>query len=323
MAGYYRKVLRITAADSPNVRYALAEVAKGLSISNRIVVPGVLSWTEYEKRRATWDKVRQTIGLDAQFYEGAEVLLFPPDWIDEAHRRHQQLRAAGEARTTKAVACDPGEGVANTAFAAVDELGVVEVVGRVIQDSMDIVDSFIAFIKRHKVPDDRILIDRGGGGYQLASVMRRKGHNIRTIAFGEAIALPPKAGSYLPKHRRLLAEQKYAYTNRRAQMYGDLNLLLDPSMNPEGYGIPEEYQELRKQMAPIPKYYDSEGRLIIPPKHRKPGQKEATMKTLEELIGHSPDELDAVCLAIHGMLYDDSRPKVGPMWDPATMNVGR
>jgi len=33
--------------------------------------------------------------------------------------------------------------------------------------------------------------------------------------------------------------------------------------------------------------------------------------TLVDLIGHSPDEADAVVLACHGMLHAQSRPRVG------------
>lgn len=309
---YYRKVLKIKATDSPNVKYALAERAKGLPISNRVLIKGVLTWEEYCKRRATWDRIRQTIGLDAEFYEGAEVLLYPPDWLDRAGQIADSLQ--GTYRVAKAAGCDPGEASAETAFVAVDEFGIIELQSQIIPDSMVIADKYVQFLQRHKIPESRATIDRGGGGFQLASAMRRMGYDIRTVAFGEAISLPPKVGSYLPRHRKLLAEQKYAYTNRRAQMYGDLHVLLDPSLNPDGYGIPKELLELRRQMAPIPKIYDAEERLILPPKHRKPGVEHSTIKPLEEIIGCSPDQLDAFVLAVHALLYDDPRPVAGPIW---------
>jgi len=57
-------------------------------------------------------------------------------------------------------------------------------------------------------------------------------------------------------------------------------------------------------MSVIRKQYDDKQRLVIPPKHRNPGQKETSYKTLEELLdGRSPDELDSLVLATHAMLH--------------------
>jgi hypothetical protein len=52
--------------------------------------------------------------------------------------------------------------------------------------------------------------------------------------------------------------------------------------------------------------YDEEGRMMLLPKSRKPGGN-ATQKTLTELIGHSPDEADALALAVHAMLHPGER----------------
>ncbi len=63
MDRYFRKVLRITALDSPNVVYALKEIERGLQPSGYQVIPGVLPYEEYLHRRATWDVERATMGL--------------------------------------------------------------------------------------------------------------------------------------------------------------------------------------------------------------------------------------------------------------------
>lgn len=38
---HFRKVIQITAEDSPNVKYARREIAAGLTPSNKQIVPGV------------------------------------------------------------------------------------------------------------------------------------------------------------------------------------------------------------------------------------------------------------------------------------------
>ena len=89
---YYRKIIKIRAEDSPNVRLALEQQRLGIIPTNEILVPGVLTWTECCKRRATWDAIRQCIGLDAEFYEGAELLLFPPEWLNRAEQLAARIK---------------------------------------------------------------------------------------------------------------------------------------------------------------------------------------------------------------------------------------
>lgn len=308
----FRKVIRITALDSPNVRLALAQQAAGIPITNEILVPGVLTWQEYQKRRATWDKVRQCVGLDGWFYEGAQLLLFPPEWLNRAHQIAEGLR--GKNRKAKAGGCDPGEGGANTAMTAIDEHGLIECVSKKTPDTYVIVEELKAFLQRHQIPFESFCIDRGGGGKQIADILRRDGYPIRSVAFGEAISLPISYGKHTVNKRKQLAEDKYTYLNRRIQMYGDMREMLDPSLTPQGFGIPLEYYLLRSQMAPIPLQYDPNGRMILPPKHRRPGQKENSIKTLVEIVGSSLDELDSFVLALHGFLHPESRAKVGAAW---------
>jgi hypothetical protein len=46
--------------------------------------------------------------------------------------------------------------------------------------------------------------------------------------------------------------------------------------------------------------YDEEGRIFLPPKHRKPGD-DSDKETMEDLIGCSPDQSDALVLAVYGV----------------------
>ena len=45
--GFDRKIIRIKAEESPNVRYALAEIKAGREPSHRILVPGVKTYATY------------------------------------------------------------------------------------------------------------------------------------------------------------------------------------------------------------------------------------------------------------------------------------
>lgn len=300
---YYRRVIRIRAADSPNVK------------AGRPVIPGVLTLEEYEKRRATWDEVRQAIGLDAEFYEGAQVLLYPPAWLDRAERLADLLRAERVKRQPKAIGCDPGEGAASTAWAAVDDWGLVELLSKKTADTSVIVAETIAFGRRHGVPPDRWVFDRGGGGKQHADRLRAGvGHPpvrypVRTVAFGESLAPEPQRHRAFFSERVELREERYTYVNRRAQMAHALRLLLDPAENEKGFALPREYTELRRQLAPMPLLYDGEGRIRMLSKAKR--SENSTEKTLVDLLGASPDEFDAVMLAVHGMQQGDNRPRAG------------
>jgi len=318
----FRKVKRIEATQSPNVRLGLEEKARGVEPSGRVLVPGVLSWMEYCERMATFDEVAKTIKLLAQFYLGAQLLLFPCLWIDRAARMAEALR--GRPRKAKGIGVDSGEGSANTAMAAVDEMGVIELVARKTPDTNVICGEIIAFLKKHQCDPRNVCLDVGGGGREHADRLRGMGYPVRTIAFGAAPTLELKRGQYQLRERKDVLEDRYAYVNMRAQMYHELSQLLEldgagnpvggmevpnprPGLPPirHGFAIPAEYVELRKELAVFPKLTDGEGRYYLPPKNKKdPNSK---VKTLVELIGHSPDLADSCALACHAMLHKPHR----------------
>lgn len=306
---FHRKVIRIRAEDSPNVRYGLAMERAGLLPDDEVLVPGVLTYAEYKKRRKLWDKVRQCVALDAQFWLGSALLLYPPDWLNESHRIADTLR--GVKRTALGMGVDPAEGGDKTAWSIVDSLGLI------FQQSMKTPDTSIIpletrrLMDQYDIPPERVCFDRGGGGTQHANFMRRYWKiKVRTVGFGETLSLDPKRGLTTIEVRMDTKEHGYAYKNRRAQMYGELSDMLSPfRINLAGehvrpFAIPAEYMELRRQLAPIPRWTDEEGRLFLPPKKRKPTDKEDADKiTLDGLIGCSPDEADSLVLAIYAMLH--------------------
>lgn len=305
---YFRKVIRVRAEDSPNVRYALAQRRAGQRVTGEMLVPGVLPWQDYVKRRATWDKIKQCIGLDGMFYEGSEVLLYPADWLSNAWRKHDELRHAQ--RRAVAIGIDPAEGGDKTAMCAIDEYGIVELVSKKTPDTSVIVGEALAFMRKHGVAPRCVCFDRGGGGKIHADNLRTMGHPVRTVAFGEAIAPDPKRGMRQLREQMENREEHYTFKNRRAQMYGDLRIYLDPT-HPVGFSIPAEELELNHQLGLIPLQYDAEGRLVLPPKNKR--SLNSQEKSLVEIIGHSPDEADALVLALHARVHTARRVVVGAM----------
>lgn len=300
---FYRKVIRIRAEDSPNVRYALAEIRAGRKPSGRMLLPGVKDYDEYVKNRATWDKIQQCVSLDGEFYEGAELLLFPPEWLNLAERRHVLLR--GQPRKARAIGCDPGEGGASSCWSVVDEYGLIKLVSMKTPDTNVIPNTSIALMNEFDVPPERFGFDRGGGGKQHADRLRDMGYSVRTVAFGETMVLDPTRRLRMVEEKKENREKRYAYVNRRAQMYGELSLAMDPDL--EGaprFALPPEYAELRRQLAPLPKLYDPEGRMKMLPKN--PRSPDSDEMTLNKLLGCSPDEADSLVVAYHVMTHEDT-----------------
>lgn len=310
--GKLRKIVRITAEDSPNVRLGLNEQLNGWEPSGRVLVPGVKTWNEFLEQRATLDPMEAAVILYAQFYKGAEVMLFPTEWLT----RSRQLAASFEAdegkkrdrRTAKAIGIDPAEGGDKTSMCAVDEYGVLDIVSKKTPRTDVVTAEAIAFMKKWNCPPESVIFDRGGGGKQHADRLRQQGYDVRTVAFGSNVDVEPKRGMTLFPEKFEAKEDRYTYKNRRAQMYGELSVLLDPSEG-DGFAIPARFAAIFEQLRPIPKKYDPEGRLVLPPKNKRSADSKEV--TLVELIGHSPDEADALVLAVHGMLHAKRKPTAG------------
>lgn len=308
MPRYYRKVIRIRGHDSPNVRLAEAEIASGKKSSGRILCPGVLTYDELHKRLRTWDKVRICIGIEGMFYEGAEVLLYPPEWLNESERRADSL--IGRKRIAKAMGVDTAEGGDSSVWSIIDELGLIYMLSMKTPDTSVVTSRTIALMNQYDIEPEMVNFDRGGGGKEHADRLQLQGYRVQTTGFGEAPSLDPKRGMYTTETRKDIKAERSAFKNRRAEMYGILRNLIDPSLVNEEYSgivrsgvfaIPVEYTELRRQLSPIPLWHDEEGRMYLPPKRRKTGDKDRDDKsktiTLDDLIGCSPDEADSLVLA--------------------------
>lgn len=326
MARMLRKVIHISAEDSPNVQFARWQQQQGIEPTGDTILEGVLSWDDFCKRERLWDEVMKTIGLKGLFWEGMESLLFPPEWLNLSAKRAFQLsileRVRGPEskwcrqqgnnpfiRTAKAGGCDPGEGGdpqrLGTAWSIIDELGVLEIVEMRTTDTSQIAATTKALLRKWNLHSSRFVFDRGGGGKQIADQMRSEGYEVKTVGFGEPASPDPKLGRTRVKEKVEQREDKYAYPSKRCQMYHELRLALDPGLHPPGetFAIPAQYSKLRQELGPIPLLYDGKGRVKLPEKHRTGKRQAGQEKTLTEIIGHSPDVADSLVLAMHELIH--------------------
>lgn len=299
---FHRKVIHIRAEDSPNVKLGLAQKASGKQPTNDVLLEGVLTYEEYLHRRSTWDPVRQCVGLDGQFYKGKEAYLFPSAWLERSKQVASRLPAK---RKGVAIGVDPAEGGDNSSWAVVDESGLVYMESIKTPDTTAVPNRTIALMNEYNVAAENVMFDRGGGGYEHVCQLRAMGYRVGEVSFGEAAYIEPLELEPL-ESREHDRGKRYAYKNRRAQMYWMTRQRVDPGVlnqsNGEytgGWGIPAEYTELLRQMSLIPYGYDGEGRIVLPTKRRTSDNDSKT--TLIDIIGHSPDECDALVLAVYAM----------------------
>ena len=282
------------------MKLGILQKANGKKPTGELIMAGVKDYDEYVKNRLMWDEEKQCVSLDAEFYEGTEDYLYPKKWLDHA----EGLPISSKART---IGVDTAEGGDDTTWAVVGDTGLIEMIARKTPDTSIITGDTIALMTKYQVKPSNVMFDRGGGGKEHADRLRTQGYKVQTVAFGESVALEPKRGITYISERKELIEERYVYKNRRAQMYGILSQLLDPS-NHSGFGLLQD-QELRRQLSVMPRRYDGEGRLYLPPKSKR--SRNSTEETIIEMLGCSPDRADALVLAVYGMLKKPRSVSVG------------
>ena len=308
--GFHRKVIKITADDSPNVRRA-RELIKiyGKDVMKRrdflkscTLIPGVIDWAAYQERRKLRPKAWQTVSMDAEWYEGPEEKMYPLEWRKACMDYADELEKKKNRRTAKSVGIDTGEGKADTSMYAVDDLGIVGRRSMKTPDTSKIEGDVLGFCREVGCPTERAYFDRGGGGKQIADYMRSHGHQVNTVAFGEPVSIEKRRGVTPFDERKGHEELRTTFVSRRCQLYWLLREVMDPGLG-HRFGIPREYVELYRQMGPIPLKYDDRGRVWLPPKQPRPrvDGKEGSEVTLIDLVGCSPDELEALALAVYGL----------------------
>jgi hypothetical protein len=332
-SGYHQRVIHISADDSPNIQLAKIQIEQGRKPTGEMVVPGVKGWDDYQKNLATWDEEQICVGLEGRFYEGDTIKMYPPGWLVGSGELAATLDKVMPNRVPTHLAVDSAEGGDNTTFAAGDKLGMVLLRIKKTPDTSYVVDETIDLIDLYGIDEDNVMFDRGGGGQEHVDRLRRLGYNVRSVAFGEAATSADRFKRFKSKQDRIEAEEnRTVYFNRRAEMYGLLRKHLNPvNEDPTNhissggltrldntsimrYAIPASLLDkptgqgrktLRDQLDGIPLKRDSEGRLKLPPKKKRTAT--STEESLEDIIGHSPDEADAIVMLNYVTFYKPSR----------------
>lgn len=312
--GFYRKVIRIRAIDSPNVKYAQAQIACGLEADDTILVPGVKSWSDYNRHRKLWDPILQCVGLDAEWYKGGELFMFPEEWLSRSFQLAVDLKKRKVQRHARVISCDPAEGGDDTVWTVIDEFGLIDLIAIKTPDTSVIISKTMALMAQYHVPAEQVIFDAGGGGKEHADRMRKNGYQVRTVGFGEGATDVNRHRVRTKKEVVNQEEIRYVYKNRRVEMYGTLRNLLNPLVNPTGFAIPQKFAELIRQLKPVPLMYDEEGRMELPPKARvyDPTSKSAKV-TINDLIGCSPDHSDSLVMAVWALTHKATKIRAGAL----------
>ena len=152
---------------------------------------------------------------------------------------------------------------------------------------------------------------------QHAQRLRSMGYNVRAVYFGASALPDPEPGVVTLDERIERKEQRSAYKNKRAEMYYLLRKYLNPAEGRD-FALPAEIlnrprsdggPSLREQMQAIPLDYSEEGQMYVIPKNRRDAKD--TRECLTDIIGCSPDELDALVLAVYGLEAEERWAMVG------------
>ena len=315
--GLFRKIIHVSAADSPNVQLGLRLRDAGVPGPYPNMTPGVLSFPEYLRRLEIWDDIKVRTRVKGLFYEGDETFLYPPNWIDCAEQSYLKYMPEGypnKSLSATSMGVDVGGGGDDSVWTMITRHGIVEQHIKKTPDTMLNVKLTIEFMKKYGIKPRRVCMDAGGGGKQIADRLREMGYPVRAVAFGESPT--PQKGT---KQKRTIdketeAERRQTFKNRRAEMYWLLHEKLDPSMNDDPFGIPVELYRLRKEMSKMPLDYDKEGKFYLPPKDKPANlSKNSEVVTIKKLLGHSPDCLDSLVLAMFAEFAIVGKRKVGAL----------
>jgi len=310
------KVIHIDGARTPNVSAGRKWERLGRKGPCPVPIPGIMSYASFVAYENEWDAYNRRTRLRGLLPEGDEASVWVPEaWLREGfklwHEIDHEWRAANLPRW---LGVDASHGRRDlVCWVVVDAWGIVEV--RVMDpeamrdrygqpDTVRMLEVTRELMTRHVIPAGRVAVDAGGGGQDaVGDPMRRDGQVVQLVDFGSAAS------------RR----RRRQYKNRRAEMYGLLSGVCDPSRwrrVEEGgrwercWAMPSDEQclALAEELPMVPKRYDREGKMYLPPKDKR--VPESREQTLVEILGHSPDRSDGAALAVWAMLGGPPRPTV-------------
>ena len=287
--GLLRKVIHVDGRDSPNVQLGVRWKEAGKQGSPPIVISGLLTYEEYLRRDHSYDEVQRATRLHGHFYEGDQSMMFPAEWLDAAMDRRRWAELQLQQRRVEAIGVDVAAGGRDdTCWTLIDSHGVIDQIVMDLSNTMEIAGRTLALIREHNLSSYRVAMDAGGGGQQIADRLTEQGYPVLLVGFGES------------------ANAKQSFKNRRAELYGRLRERLKPDHEAGQFALPPDANQLRRELAVLPLAYDSESRLVLPPKSRssaRPGE-----MSIEKLLGRSPDRADSLALAVWVLERQRGRP---------------
>lgn len=317
----YRRVIHVAADDSPNVRLGRARAKRGLPPTD--VVPGVLSYGDFQRFSKIWPAHKRRWGLEGLFPDETTNRLFPEDWLELSHalyailqRHNADLQARG--RQPKlgqplALGIDCGRSVSGdlTTFTVVGKYGWVHSESHHIADTAVTYRKTIDLARRFKIKPTFIAFDQAIGGPIADQLRDRKGWDVADVNFGstEHIDREKYANQRASLYGELAAAMELRYRiadDGSKRLRGRLQKMLDtpPGEWPKPWtclAIPREETELRRELAVLPRQHSQRsGALLLPPKEPRPGRKLRPGEfCLRELLGRSPDRGDSFVLAFY------------------------
>jgi hypothetical protein len=301
-----RKVIHVSGEHSPNVQLGRELEAQGRLAEYRPVIRGILDYNEFLKRQRDWRPYEVRTRLLGLFPDEGDQRLFPTDWLDLAQalgRKRREFEARRKAREFLRLFCalgiDVGQGGDPSVWCVFDRFGVRYLLSKQTPNTIEIAGQTIRLMRQFHICDYAVAFDSGGGGKQIADMLRDKGYDqIMDLEFGSA------------------ADEPKEYKNRRAELYGELRKALEPTdarrrlldldvsewreAGMRCLALPPDDAMLREDLAVLPLLRDGEGRLRLPPKDSRLKSSERREPTVRELLkGRSPDRGDALAMALY------------------------
>lgn len=317
-----RKVIPISAADSPNVMLGTRLTKECPGVHVPACMPGILTWQEFQYRLANWDPDAIRTRVWGKFLDAGRSLLFPAERLHHASNLWPSF--VGRARGPFYMGVDVAAGGRDkSVWAIIDRFGVREMVVKDTPNTMEIAGITLKLMEAYGMVGKRVCIDAGGGGKQIADRLREQGRLVQSVHFGSS------------------AEDNKTYKNKRAEMFGYLASLLNADYwnfdkkkieiaegeweeldeyenHAKCFILPPTDAKLKEELGCLPKLWDSEGKMFLPPKER---QNNSVAKTLREILGRSPDRADALALAAEAQRC--SRSTVTTQADPSRWDQGK
>jgi hypothetical protein len=317
-----RRVIHVSAEDSPNVKVGRARAKRGLPPVD--LVPGIINYLDYQRFMRIWPAHKRRWGLDGLFPDESTNRLFPKEWMELAHGLYEILRRHNAELIAKgrrpkygwplALGVDCGRSKLGdlTSFTVVGRYGWVFSLSKHIHDTMETYRTILKLARRFKIAPEFIALDQAIGGPIADQLRSRREWDVADVNFGAKDSI-----------------DREKYENMRAHMYGEVAaamelryredeqgqqrlrgrlqkmLITDPDRWPKGWmcvAIPREETELVRELLVLPRQHSQRtGALLLPPKEPRPGKSRAGEFCLRELLGRSPDRGDSFVLGYYAL----------------------